>query len=258
MTTRRNAQARHGSRRPVGRRRSGLATAVLVFGELLVTAGVTVLAFVAWQIWIEDPSVARAQTAIADDSLAQWAAAAPAQSEPVASTGDVPIAATPGSNATVWGVLYVPRFGDHWRKPIAWGTDMDSVLNRIGVGTYVQSTMPGAIGNTILASHRAGMGSSFYAIDTLRLGDRIVIETASGWYTYAYRNTVYILNVDVQVLDAVPMRDGVAATSRILTLQSCNPLPVSNDERIMAFAVLESFTPRSDGVPALVSQMGGE
>lgn len=245
-----------------GQRPSILSTIVLVMGELLVTVGVVVLLFVAWQVWIYDPSVARAQTSIADQYVNQWSGEslpAPSESVPptVVSADAAPVAARPEKEGTVWGVLYVPRFGNDWRKAVAWGTDMSSVLNRIGIGTYTQSTMPGAVGNTAVASHRSGMGSSFYNIHKLRLGDKVVLETQEGWYTYAYRNTEYIVDADVQVLNPVPMVPGATATGKVLTLQSCNPLPVSNQERIMAFTVLESFTPRSSGAPAIVAQMGG-
>lgn len=249
-----------GSQRGRRQSRGVFSTIVLVFGELLVTVGFVILAFVGWQIWWFDPSVASSQSSIADQYVQDWADTSPSASSSAASAvsaDSAPVAATPTTQGTVWGVLYVPRFGSDWRRPIAWGTDMTTVLNRIGIGTYTGSTMPGAIGNTVVASHRGGMGSSFYNIHKLELGDQIILETADGWYTYDYRDTIYIMNTDTQVLDPVPMVTGATATGRVLTLQSCNPLPVSNDERIMAFAVLESFTPRSAGAPAIVAQMGG-
>ncbi len=247
---------------PPPRRRGVLSNIVLVLGELLLTLGVLVLAFVGWQVWMFDPSVARDQTSIADEYLQDWQSSepssnVPAAEDPTVEPDDAPVAATPSATADVWGVLYVPRFGKDWRRPIAWGTDMTQVLNRIGIGTYTQSTMPGAVGNTTLASHRAGMGSSFYDIEKFRLGDKIVLETKDGWYTYAYRNTQYIVDTDTNVLNPVPLVDDKAATSRVLTLQSCNPLPISNQERIMAFSVLESFTPRSAGAPDIVKKLGG-
>lgn len=261
MTAPAGERRRDRSRRGRRRERPGVfSTLVLVLGELLITAGALVLLFVGWQMWWFDPSVAREQSSIADQYLQQWSSApssSASASDSVVPADDAPVAARPTTEASVWGVLYVPRFGDTWHRPIAWGTDMQTVLNTIGIGTYTQSTMPGAVGNTILASHRGGMGSSFYDIHKLRLGDKIILETKAGWYTYAYRNTIYIVNTDVAVLDSVPMVPGEQATGKVLTLQSCNPLPVSNQERIMAFAVLESFTPRSAGAPEVVSEMGG-
>ena len=243
-----------------------MATVTLVLGELLITAGVLICAFVAWQTWYYDPSISREQSSVADEYVQQWQQEASSDAatddtsgteDATVSAEDAPVAETPAEEGEVWGVMYVPRFGSDWKKPVAWGTDMATVLNTLGIGTYEQSVMPGAVGNTIVAAHRSGQGSGFYDIHKLRLGDEIIIETEEGWYTYAYRNTEYIVDTDVQLLSPVPMKPEETATGKILSLQSCNPLPVSNEERIIAYAVLESFTPREAGAPQVVQDMGG-
>lgn len=255
-----NPQHRAASaRRARPPRRSVLWTIVGVIGELFITVGVLIFLFVGWQVWWYDPSVARSQVAVAQQYLDEFRSGASSSATPSdqdsteEDDATVPVVSRPSSVGDVWAVLYAPRFGSDWIRPVAWGVDMQSVLNKIGVGTYEQSTMPGETGNTIIASHRGGMGSSFYNIHKLRLGDQIVLETSDGWYTYDYRNTVYVLDTGVGILDPVPQMDGQTATGSILTLQSCNPLPVSTNERIIAYAVFDSFTPRSAGAPAAIS-----
>lgn len=55
---------------------------------------------------------------------------------------------------------------------------------RAGAGHYVDSALPGDLGNVAIAGHRTGFGEPFRHIDKLRAGDEIVLETPIGRYTY--------------------------------------------------------------------------
>ncbi len=235
-----------------------------MLGEILITLGVLSLLFVAWQLWIGDWIGAAEKNAAGKSISEQWAreyaASTPAASTPPASTPTPTPAATPGApvtpvvspepaDAQIFGVMYVPRFGKDYQVPMAGGVSRPRTLDPIGIGHYPGAPMPGAIGNVALAAHRTTFGKPFNQITHLHLNDAIVIETAAGWYTYRFRNLEYVKPTAIDVLLPVPQKPGVKADGRYLTMTSCSPMYFAT-ERIVAYSVFDSFTPRADGPPA--------
>lgn len=147
-------------------------------------------------------------------------------------------------------VLYVPRFGEDYRRTIAEGVGT-SVLNstKLGIGHYPDTQMPGEVGNFAIAAHRSAYGGGMHLINELRIGDPIYVQTADGYYTYRFRDISYVEPTDIDVIAPVPNAPGAAPTDRIITLTSCNPL-YSTDERIIAYGVFDSWQPTSAGAPA--------
>ncbi|MGR0318552.1 class E sortase [Agromyces sp. ZXT2-3] len=245
--------------RPPQRRR---VSVVGVIGELLLTAGVLVLLFLGWQLWWNDAITGAQQSAAASDLSTGWReqAGAPSEASGVATDEassdaipadeiEPPVDATEHAYGDAFAVMYVPRFGDDSQRTIAEGTGLD-VLNDAdtGVGHYEGTQMPGEIGNFAIAAHRSAYGGGMHEIDRLRLGDGIFIQTADGWYTYRFRDLEYVAPDAVGVLAPVPHHPELAATDRLITLTTCNPL-YSTAERIIAYGVLESWRPASEGPP---------
>jgi sortase A len=115
-------------------------------GELLVTLGVLVLLFAAWQLWWTDVVSNRAQTQIVDSLEATFAReGAEATSAPVPANG-IPDAL---NDDGAFAVLRIPRFGDDYARPIIEGTGRDVLA--LGVGHYVGTAGPGQVGNFALA-----------------------------------------------------------------------------------------------------------
>lgn len=241
-----------------GRRRKrarGRVTVVGVFGELLISCGVLVLLFLGWQLWWNDMIMANTQTNAAVELSQEWVdqaeqsqdAAAPEPGE--ADYGDPVVASAPGE-AEPLAVLYVPRYGEDYRRTIAEGTGMD-VLNsqRLGIGHYPGTQMPGEVGNFAIAAHRSANGGGMHLINELQLGDAIYVQTADGYYTYRFRDLQYVPPTAVEVLAPVPNLPEATATDRVITLTSCNPL-LSTAERIIAYGVFQSWQPISAGPPA--------
>lgn len=234
-----------------------------VFGELLITVGVAMLLFVAWQLWIGD-WIGAAQKDAAGQSLSQqwaqqYATSSPTPSSPAPSpSGTVSPAPTPTAapvilpepaDAQIFGTMHIPRFGQAYNVPMAGGTTKARTLDPIGIGHYTGTPMPGAWGNVAVAAHRTTYGKPFNRIADLHVGDAIVIETKDGWYTYRFRTLEYVKPDAVNVLLPVPQQTDVAANGRYLTMTSCSPM-YAKTERIVAYSVFESFTPRADGPPA--------
>jgi len=127
---------------------------------------------------------------------------------------------------------------------MAGGVTRARTLDPIGIGHYPGTKMPGEAGNFALAAHRTTWGKPFNRIADLHVGDAIVVETQEGWYTYRFRTLQYVKPNEVEVLLPVPQAMDVPAGTAYITLTSCSPM-YAMTERIVAYGVFESFTPRS-------------
>jgi sortase A len=247
--TRRSHRARSRSR----------ATFASVLGELLLTAGVVVLLFVAWQMWIGDIIIDAKKNAEGAVTVREWAEAPAPEPPPLVEepTGgkhyEPPILEHP-ADAERFAVMRIPRFGDDYAKDIAGGTSRSRTLDHIGIGLYTDSKMPGEVGNFSLAGHRTTWGKPFNKLDKLRVNDAIVVETPGGWYTYRFRTLEYVKPTQVDVLADVPQMPAQQTGERYLTLTACSPLH-SLAERIVAYGVFEGFQPRAEGPPASLAKV---
>ncbi|PZU44888.1 MAG: class E sortase [Microbacterium sp.] len=233
---------------PARPRRRASVTGVI--GELLITAGVVALLYVSWQLWVGDWIIGSEKHQEASALSQSWRDAEPTTPAPTPSeSGDpvIPVMAQP-DHAVPFGVMFVPRFGPQWQFTIAVGTTRKDILDKGEIGHYPDTAMPGGVGNTVYAAHRWTSGAPFDPIDKLVIGDAIVVQTQDGWYTYRFRSIEYVQASQVEVLLPVPQQVGVAPDGRYLTLTSCAP-KLNMLERIIAYAVFESFTPTADGPP---------
>ncbi|MFE5408193.1 class E sortase [Microbacterium sp. NPDC056569] len=241
--------------RPAPRRTS----VVGVIGEILITAGVIVLLYVVWQLWVGDLIYGAERNAEGTELSQEWQQqyeeqnpeAAPAPSadpaaEPV--TAPPPVIPEPGDGQE-FAVMRIPRFGSDYAMPMAGGVTRSRTLDPIGIGHYPGTKMPGEAGNFALAAHRTTWGKPFNRIADLHVGDAIVVETQEGWYTYRFRTLQYVKPNEVEVLLPVPQAMDVPAGTAYITLTSCSPM-FAMTERIVAYGVFDSFTPRSAGEPA--------
>jgi len=230
---------------PSGRARISI---IGVIGELLITAGVFVFLFLGWQLWLNDLVVGSEQR---DEAIAfsrELGSAEPPATpiDPDTDFGE-PVVSPVSAETVAFANIYIPRFGDDYVRTIAEGVDASNVL-RTGVGHYPGTQMPGEVGNFAVAAHRTTYGAPFNRIAELSVGDRIYVQTADGWYTYVFRSLEYVLPTGIEVLEPVPHAPGVAASERIITLTSCNPM-LSAAERIVAYGVFEDWQPASAGAP---------
>lgn len=236
--------------------RSPLRWAALVLGELLVTVGLVVVLFVVWQLWWTNIDADRRQQD-AVHSMAQdfGGPTTAAHAVPDRGYGTPQVAREPGYGQSI-GIVYVPRFGADYSRPVAEGTGTD-VLDTLGLGHYEQKAMPGAVGNFALAGHRQTNGKVLDRIDTLRAGDRIYVRTAQGYYTYRVRSHEIVLPTQKEVLAPVPHHPGQKPHERLLTLTSCSPR-FGSTHRYIVYAVMESWQPSSAGPPAAIAHQVAE
>ena len=237
---------RQRRRQPVEREPLGpIRGTVRTFGELCITAGLVLILFVVWQLWWTDIQANRDNEVLADELSQDWANQDPNE---LPDDPDEPVVADPVGKNEAFGIFYIPRFGDDYYRTVAEGVDLEPVLNRMGVGRYPNSAMPGEVGNFSIAGHRVTYGKPLNQIANLRPGDEIIVQTKDGFYTYTFRNFDIILPDAVEVLSPVPDAPDFKGKDRILTMTACNPM-FSARERYVAYAELTDWTPASDGAP---------
>jgi sortase A len=222
------------------RRGDGIRTFVRGVGQLLITLGVVLLLFVAYELWGTSYYTHQQQDKLEKDIASQWLHGGVEISQQ--GIGHVPI----GSGIAV---LRIPRFGADYHQVIVEGTGYEDLKR--GPGHYPETALPGQVGNFSVAGHRTTYGAPFNKLDVLRPGDAIVLETKTKWFTYTVRTTsatgVYpevpyqeiVEPTAVQVAYAVPDQPdpSVQPTLKMLTFTSCNP-KYSAAQRIVVHAVL--------------------
>ncbi len=219
-----------------------------VVGELAITAGVLLLLFVAWELGFVAVTTNRAQAATVESLERQFAQATP----PTTPSGSTTTPTTtpsppPAPSGDVFAILRIPRLGAAWTKPVYQGVGLDVLAK--GIGHYPDTQLPGQVGNTAYAGHRAGHGNPLIDIDTIRPGDAIVVETAAAYVVYRAVRSEIVPPTDVKVLAPVPEQPGVAPTEAWLTLTSCEP-KYGSTNRFIVFAKLDRSVPREQGPPA--------
>jgi sortase A len=237
-----------------------LRKAVQIFGELLITAGIVLLLFVAWQLWWTNVESDAKQSAAVKDFARELGGPVTPGPAPTATGGTAAagpkdygapvVGEAPGHGGTI-GIMYIPRFGENYTRPIVEGTSAD-VLDTLGLGHYGNTSMPGAVGNFAVAGHRQTHGAVLDNIHMLVPGDRIYVQTRDGYYVYVFRNNRIVLPAAADVLLPVPNQPGVRPTERLLTMTSCNPR-FGSEERIIAYSVLDHWQPASAGAPAEIA-----
>jgi len=226
-------------------------------GQTLITAGIVVLLFVVYELWVTNVFAHEQQVKVHKQLEKEWAAG----TDPL-DTGKL---ALPGGKQGViptgTGIanLYIPRLGTDYHFTIVEGTD-DASLER-GPGHYVNTALPGQVGNFAVAGHRVGKGEPFLNLDHLRPGDPVVVETKSEWYVYRVKGNVQTGDLndkgtdgipgreivgpsDVGVIAPVPDHPGATPTEKLMTMTTCHPKFTAN-QRMIVFSVLARVVPRT-------------
>ncbi|WP_344461404.1 class E sortase [Kitasatospora kazusensis] len=256
---RRAAQGRVALRSGSGRRRAaGRAAGVRprpkeprrvlaarLLGELFITFGLVMLLFVAYQLWWTNVQADASADGTRSRLEQQWNQA-PVQAAGPSSAASKPAGAfEPGQG---FAVLYIPRLG--LKYPIAEGTGKQQVLDKGLVGHYTGTAMPSdPAGNFAIAAHRTTHGQPFRKIGELVPGDKIVVETATSFYTYQVAGGIpETPPSNVTVIQPVPKGSPFSQPGRYITLTTCTP-EFSARGRLIVFGKLLEERPRSQGEP---------
>lgn len=202
-------------------------------GRMLVTVGLLILLFVAYQLWGTGIFTARAQndlerkfnSLLRDNPTVVSSTTSTAPPRTTTTRGShtpttppttlppttAPLAkqvVTPGDPI---GRIRIPRIGID--LIYVQGTARDDLAK--GPGHYPASPMPGQLGNAAIAGHRTTHGKPFYNLNELKAGDDILIDTVYGHFRYRVTQQLIVAPTDVAVVGPTPDAQ--------LTLTTCNP-----------------------------------
>jgi sortase A len=211
-----------------------IRSAVRGFGEILITLGLVVLLFAAYEVYGKAFQANAEQGRLGDALEEQWSVPITGGAKPVA---DKPI---PGEGVAR---LYIPRLDKRW--VVVEGVTPKDI--KLAPGRYPKSQLPGQLGNFAIAGHR--MPSIFWDLDKVVTGDTIVAETRTGWYVYTVGKVRIIRPTQTSVVAANPDEPGTTPTRKLLTITTCNP-KWDNYERLVVQAELVREQPKSAGRPA--------
>ncbi|WHT19538.1 class E sortase [Crossiella sp. CA-258035] len=161
---------------PEPRRETGRVV-VRTFGELLITAGLVVLLFVVYEVYVTDWLSAGKQanaTSAMDD---RWKNPSVVNNNEPQRTNQFEVGDGEG-----FAKVYIPAFGPDYVYTVLEGTT-DQILE-VGPGHYKGTAYPGQPGNFAVAGHRVGKGAPFNDIDLLESCDAILVETQTDWFVY--------------------------------------------------------------------------
>ena len=217
-------------------------TAVRSLGELLITAGVVILLFVAYELWFTNFYTAQEQHDLRHQLEQQWGLPIPQGSS---APGEQPLAEPPLGDGVA--ILRIPRLGKDYVKVIVEGVNHEDLKK--GPGHYPGTAMPGQIGDFVVSGHRTTYGAPFNQLDRLEHLDPIVVETRSMWFVYKVTSTEVVLPTDIATIAPVPDHPGEKPTKAWLTFTTCHP-KYSASHRLIVHGVLVAEQPKSDGRPA--------
>ena len=224
---------------------SGPVHAVIgAVGRVLITVGLLILLFVAYQLWGTGIYEARAQSDLEsqfDRELARQGSRSTTTTTAGTPATTTPLALPPvPADGDPVGVIKIAKIGVD--KVVVEGTTVPDL--RTGPGHYAGSALPGQLGNAAIAGHRTTYGAPFGDLDQLARGDTISVRTLTGTWKYVLVDDPIVVNPDqTEVLDPTtdPATGQPLAT---LTLTTCEP-KYSATERLVVKAQLSETNQQS-------------
>ncbi|MFD9109917.1 class E sortase [Streptomyces bottropensis] len=219
---------------------------VRTVSELCITVGTLIVLFVVYVLFWTGVKADTEMDRQVDLLQDQWA------KQPVRPTSGpgasaAPERPAPYTEAKPFALMYIPRLGSTWNKPVLEGTKTDTLKK--GLGHYANTTQLGQKGNFAVAGHRRTYGDPFKDFPKLRPGDAVVLSDGTDWFTYVIdKGPFRTLPTDVQVIDPVPTQSGYTRAGRYLTLTTCDP-EWGHSHRLVVWGHLDSTQPVESGKP---------
>ncbi|WP_037731630.1 MULTISPECIES: class E sortase [unclassified Streptomyces] len=229
---------------------------VRTLSELSITVGALIVLFVCYVLFWTGVRANRAMDGEIDRLEDRWATGPVSVADPVPPGYGRPLglrfpfpapAAVPYRDGRAFAVMYVPRLGRSWHKPVLEGTGTGTLKK--GLGHYANTARLGAVGNFAVAGQRRTYGDPFKDFPRLRKGDEVVLTDGRTRYTHEIDRAPYrTVPTDVAVIDPVPRKSGYTVPGRYLTLTTCDP-EWGHSHRLITRGHLESTQPVEDGMP---------
>lgn len=213
---------------------------VTAIGEVILLLGIFVAAFTLWNLYVTDLQAERQTAQAVEDFKAPCPdiTSLDERTSPPPEIGEV-------TEGEVFATMHVPA----WRYmtiPIKEGTSQ-AVLNTGAAGHYLNTAMPGQVGNFSVAGHRRTYGSNFRRVDILKPGDPIIVETKSAWIIYKVESTRIVSPKNLEVIKPNPIDDSKPSQA-YLTMTTCHP-EYGNSERFIVHNIFDHWVPKETGIP---------
>jgi sortase A len=225
---------------------STLRRVVDILGRVLIGVGVLVLLFTAYQIWgtsvqeahIQSGLRAQLQQETNNDALKRALAQESALDKlPTGPPVAAPATTAPAEGQPV-GDIRIPVIG--LNQVVVEGTNTPDL--RKGPGHYTGTPLPGQAGNSAVAGHRTTYGHPFYNLDSVKVGDPIVLTTLQGIFVYDTTKSFVVSPSDTTVVDNV--------IANQLTLTTCNPRFSATTRLVVQARLAHSQLFPNSGLPA--------
>jgi sortase A len=154
----------------------------------------------------------------------------------------------------VTALIKIPKFGKDYVVPVIEGTSEEVLA--AGYGHFKGTASAGSNGNYAVAAHRVTHGEPLRRMPELQPGDKVIVETREGTYTYVLDTGGDDLRVPMTETWAIdekpvnpdagepnPIRKPVDDARRLITLTTCAEI-FHTEDRLIAFGHLESVLPR--------------
>jgi sortase A len=225
---------------------STLRRVVDILGRVLIGLGVLLLLFTAYQIWgtsvQEAHTQSRLRTQLQQETNSEAVRHALAEESaldklPTGPAVPAPSTAAPAEGEPI-GDIRIPVIGIN--QVVVEGTNTPDL--RKGPGHYTGTPLPGQSGNVAIAGHRTTYGHPFYNLDSVKLGDPIVLTTLQGIFVYDATKSFVVSPSDTTVVDNV--------FADQLTLTTCNPRFSATSRLVVQAKLVHSQLFPNSGLPA--------
>jgi sortase A len=220
-------------------------TVIGAIGRVLITVGLLILLFVAYQLWGTGIYEARAQSDLESQfngelgrQRSQSTTTTTTTATPTATTEPAALPPVPADGDPV-GVIKIDKIGVD--KVVVEGTSVPDL--RQGPGHYAGSPLPGQLGNAAIAGHRTTYGAPFGDLDQLARGDTISVRTLTGTWEYALvQDPIAVKPNQTEVLD--PTTDPATGQQlATLTLTTCEPRYQATERLVVKAQLASRQTP---------------
>jgi sortase A len=217
-----------------------LARVLGAVGRALITGGVLILLFVAYQLWGTGIRTAQSQNELEDDFEAVLEEADPTTS--TTSTTSTSSGSTSTTEPQTVPTLEPVPEGEATARIVIPAIGVDKIVVegvsltdlKKGPGHFPQTPLPGQEGNAAIAGHRTTYGAPFNRLDELKPGDEVTVTTVQGEFTYEVTETQIVAPTQVEVLED--------KGDNRLTLTACHP-KYSARQRIVVVSHLAAEEP---------------
>ncbi|TQJ75210.1 class E sortase [Streptomyces sp. SLBN-31] len=224
---------------------------VRTLSELCITVGTLICLFVVYVLFwtgVRADGAMNHQIDVLHDQWSKQTARPKSTAGAASGRSTAPARPAPYVAGRPFAIMYIPRLGFTWNKPVLENTEVNTLKK--GLGHYADTARLGEVGNFAVAGHRRTYGDPFVDFPRLRPGDAVVLTDGTTWFTYRIDKGPYkTVPTDVEVIDPVPRKSGYTRAGRYLTLTTCDP-EWGHSHRLIVWAHLDGTQPVEEGEPA--------